>query len=329
MKYTNKGWIAALITAFLWALYALFLKTASTYMDNVNGLVVVLQAMVVGSFFLLILAGPGRLSLDTLRSGYTWSFGTLQILSNIFSFAALSYALSATSQTLLTRFSIVLSVIVILAFERVSKKPSELGFVSVLVGIVTVAYSIDAEHRAISLFWIFLMCLAQVARSRVAQKHKQSNQATGDFKTELRVTGYILAITSGFYALLLFVMMNLGFNIYIPQVIPSATEFFALKPLLFAMCIGAVLMATMRYSELIATKHIGGANFLTVTAFTPLCAFTFQWIFALFNIIPAPITNKFEIIGGFFIVMGAVLLARKEVQKERLNRKSLIKEKIA
>ena len=107
MSHAKQGWIYALITAFLWAAYVIFLKTASTYMENVNGLVVVLQAMVAGSCLLLIFAGPGRLSLETLKSSYTWSFGTLQLLSNIFSFAALTYALSATSLTLLTRFTII------------------------------------------------------------------------------------------------------------------------------------------------------------------------------------------------------------------------------
>jgi diguanylate cyclase (GGDEF)-like protein len=273
--------------------------------------------MIAGSFLLLILAGPGRLSLDTIKNGYTWSFGSLQILSNICTFAALSVALSATSLTLLTRFSIILSVMLTVFIDHKFKVASKAGFSLILLGIIIVSLSIDAESRAIALFWVFFVCLAKVVRSRIASNHKQNNNATGDFKSEMRVAGYILAITSSMYALVLFITMNLGFNEVMPQVIPSKEQFFALKPFLLAVCVGAVIMASMRYTELISTKHIGGTNFLTVMAFVPMLTFPAQYLLSMIGVIPAPQSNVYELTGGILIILGALLLAQKAVSKTR------------
>ncbi|MCP4354672.1 MAG: diguanylate cyclase, partial [Proteobacteria bacterium] len=243
------------------------------------------------------------------------------MMSNIFSFAALSYALSATSLTLLTRFSIVLSVIVSVIFEKNLKVPSRLGVLLILAGTIIVATSINSEVRNIALFWVFLVSVVKVRRSIIASNHKENNAATGDFKSEMRVTGYILAVTSSCYAALLFVTMSLGFAEYMPGVIPTKMEFFALKPLLLAMGAGAVIMASMRYTELISTKHIGGTNFLTVMAFTPLFVYTAQSILGAVQVIPFPHTNIYEVVGGCFIIIGAFLLARKEVVKKKQARK--------
>tara|TARA_Y100000590_G_scaffold303218_1_gene341861 strand:- start:1750 stop:3390 length:1641 start_codon:yes stop_codon:yes gene_type:complete len=323
MSNVKKGWIFAFITAILWAVSAIYLKTMSSYVENVNGLVAVLQSMIAGSFLLLILAGPGRLSLDTIKNGYTWSFGSLQILSNICTFAALSVALSATSLTLLTRFSIILSVMLTVFIDHKFKVASKTGFALILLGIIVVSSSIDAESRAIALFWVFFVCLAKVVRSRIAGNHKQNNNATGDFKSEMRVAGYILAITSSMYALVLFMTMNLGFNEVIPQVIPSKEQFFALKPFLLAVCVGAVIMASMRYTELISTKHIGGTNFLTVMAFVPMLTFPAQYLLSILGIIPAPQSNVYELTGGILIIVGALLLAQKAVKKSRKSKRKL------
>lgn len=323
MSNIKKGWIFAFITAVLWAVSAIYLKTMSSYVEDVNGLVVVLQSMIAGSFLLLILAGPGRLSLDTIKNGYTWSFGSLQILSNICTFAAMSVALSATSLTLLTRFSIILSVMLTVFIDHKFKVSSKPGFALILLGIIIVAISIDPTSRAIALFWVFFVCLAKVVRARIAGNHKQNNNATGDFKSEMRVAGYILAITSSMYALVLFMTMNLGFNEIIPQVIPSKEEFFALKPFLLAVCVGAVIMASMRYTELISTKHIGGTNFLTVMAFVPMLTFPAQYLLSMAGLIPAPQSNIYELTGGILIILGALLLAKKAVSKSKKPKKKL------
>lgn len=323
MSNTRKGWIFALITAVLWAVSAIYLKSMSSYVDNVNGLVVVLESMIAGSFLLLILAGAGRLSLDTIKNGYTWSFGSLQILSNICTFAALSVTLTATSLTLLTRFSIILSVIIAVFVDQKVKVSSKLGFSLICLGLIIVSISLSPEYRYIALFWVFLVCLAKVVRSRVAQSHKQNNKATGDFKAEMRVTGYILAITSLMYALILFITMNLGFNEFMPQVIPSKEEFFALKPFALAVFVGALIMASMRYTELVSTKHIGGTNFLTVMAFVPLLTYPAQYILAVFTSIPSPKTNSYEMLGGLLIISGALLLANKAVNSSKKKPKKL------
>ncbi|HAG52719.1 MAG TPA: hypothetical protein DCL21_02920 [Alphaproteobacteria bacterium] len=317
MANMKKGWIYAYLTALMWAVSAMYLKTISSYVENVNGLVVVLLSMIGGSFLLLIMAGPGRLSIETLKSSYTWSFGTLQILTNLFCFAAYATGLSVIETTLLARSTIVVSIIYLFLVTGKLVIKSKLGVASILLGLALVISTIPMEFRYQGLFWIGLIVVSMVLRTRVAEKHKQSNYATGDYKSEMRVTGYILAITSLIYAFILFSAMKLGFNESMPHIVPNKEMFFSMKPFFLALGVGAVIMAVMRYTELIATKHIGGTNFFTVLAFVPAFTLPVQYVASLFTNIPAPTLLPLEAVGGALIIASAIRIVKKSNNQKR------------
>lgn len=317
MTHMKKGWIYAYLTALMWAMSAMYLKTISSYVDNVNGLVVVLLSMIGGSFLLLIMAGPGRLSIETLKSGYTWGFGTLQILTNLFCFAAYATGLTVIETTLLARSTIIVSILYLFFATGKLVIKSRLGVASIIVGLMMVISTIPMDFRYKGLFWIGLIVTSMVLRTRVAEKHKESNHATGDYKSEMRVTGYILAITSLIYAFILFTAMKLGFNESMPNILPTKETFFAMKPFFLALGVGAVIMAVMRYTELIATKHVGGANFFTVLAFVPALTLPVQYIASVFTNIPAPTLLPLEALGGVLIIAGAIRIVKKSNGKQK------------
>lgn len=318
MTNTKKGWIYAYLTALLWAMSGVYIKVMSSYIENVNGAVIVLLSMVAGSFFLLILAGPGRLSLETIKSKYTWNFGTLLILGHLLVFTTYATTgLSAIDGALLFRITIIVAIIITFFTTGKLIVKSKLGALLICLGCTVILADIPADVRYLVLFWLIISALSMVLRTRVGENHKESKLATGDFRTEMRITGYILAITSSIYALIIFSATVLGISKSLPHIIPTYNEFFALKPILLSIFIGATLMAAMKYTELVATKHIGSTNFFTVLAFVPALTIPTIYTLSLFTDIPFPGLTLCELIGGGFIITGAVLLAKASSKKKK------------
>ncbi len=309
-----KGWLFAFLTAICWAIYAITMRVGMNYFDTINPTVFVLQALIISSFILLLISGVGRLSIDTIRNSFTWTYGTLQILNNVFLMVAFAYALTATSATLLLRVGIII-VAILGVISSKKQQTSSLGILCVAIGLIVVAMGLDAQTRNIAIFLVLLSAITQVMQVRIAANHKENNQATGDVKTELRVTGYIIAVTASVYSLFLFTVVMLNLQAIAPKIIPSMQEVFSLPSLGLATITGIFIISSMKYFEFTSTKHIGSTNFLSVVAFTPLLTFFCEKIALSFGLIQHSDISIYELAGGFLIVSGALLLIRQAIYK--------------
>lgn len=314
------GWIFAGITAFIWAVYSNVLKVGSLYFDNIHPTVFILQSLIVASFVLLLVSGQGRLSTSTLRNPATWIYGTAQILNNMFVMAAFTFAMSATSISLLSRMGIAISALFAL-FAGINEVKSKLGFTLICIGILVVAYGAESTNKPMAIFLIFVSCVFQVIQAKVSSKHKESNLASGDVKSELRVTGYVLAITSTTYAAFLVLASLVNLEQYLPNLMPSLEEILSIQSLCLSIFTGIFVIATMKYFEFFATKTIGGTNFLVVVAFSPLLTIFVEYLIDFAGIISARSINLFDGLGCALIVLGALIKVKKELIESRYKRK--------
>lgn len=312
------GWIFGALTALCWAAYAIIMRVGSTYFDNIHSTSFVLTALISGSFALLIGAGSGRLSISTIRNSFTWQYGTLQIINNVALMAAFSYALTSTSATLLLRAGIVIAAIINLLMSGKSKISNKWGFASVMMGLYLVFSGIDIVGKGIAVLLVLMSAFTQVLQVRTASTHNESVLATGDVKTEMRVTGYILSVTAMVYAITIGAISFAGESELAGLLIPTKDQLLSLDSLSLAFFTGLVIIAPMKYFEFTSTKHIGSTNFLTIVAFTPLLTFSLEGFMQVIDILPMADISFYELAGGTFIIFGVLMLVRSSVKQDRI-----------
>lgn len=314
------GWVFAGITAFIWAVYSNVLKIGSLYFTTIHPTVFILQSLIVASLILLIISGPGRLSASTLRNTATWVYGTAQILNNVFVMAAFTFAMTATSVSLLSRMGIAISALFAL-FAGINEVKSKWGFSLICVGMIVVAFGAEATNKPVAIFLLFLACVFQVIQTKVSSQHKESNMASGDLKAELRVTGYVLSITSVTYVVFLLLANYVNLDALLPQLLPTKEEIISKESLLLALFTGTFVIATMKYFEFYATKTIGSTNFLVVVAISPLLTIFVEYLVDFMGILSARDIGAYDAIGCFLIITGALLKVIKELKIAKQRKK--------
>lgn len=314
------GWVFAGITAFIWAIYSNVLKIGSLYFSTVHPTVFILQSLIIASLVLLLIAGPGRLSASTLRNTATWVYGTAQILNNIFVMAAFTFAMTATSVSLLSRMGIAISALLAL-FAGINEVKSKWGFSLICLGMLVVAYGAEATNKPVAIFLLFLACLFQVIQTKVSSQHKESNMASGDLKSELRVTGYVLSITSVTYVVFLLLANLVNLDELLPKLLPTTEEVLSSESFFLALFTGTFVIATMKYFEFYATKTIGSANFLVVVAISPLLTIFVEYLVDYMGILSARNIGVYDAIGCFLIITGALLKVIHELKLAKYEKK--------
>ncbi|MCP4354793.1 MAG: diguanylate cyclase [Proteobacteria bacterium] len=311
-KKNALGWIYAAATALIWAAYSNVLKIANVYFDNINPIVFILQSLIIASFSLLVISGAGRLSWNTVKNSTTWIYGTAQILNNVCVMGSFAFAISATSLSLLSRMGIIIAALIAgLTGKNVFKK-AKLGFVFILLGLLTVGSGIESSNKGAAIFLIFLACIFQVIQARISKNHKENNSATGDVKTELRVMGYVLSITSTTYVLFLLLASVLNLETLLPNILPSKEEILSIQSLGLAVFTGIFIISAMKYCEFYATKTIGVSNFLVMVAFSPVFTVIIEYLLDFFGVLDARAINLYDGIGGLIIIVGVLLKVRSE-----------------
>ena len=314
------GWCFAGITAFIWAVYSNVLKIGSLYFTTIHPTVFILQSLIVASLVLLLVSGPGRLSASTLRNTATWVYGTAQIFNNIFVMAAFTFAMTATSVSLLSRMGIAISAVFAL-IAGVNEIKSKWGFYLICLGMIVVAYGAESTNKPVAIFLIFLACVFQVIQTKVSSQHKESNLASGDLKSELRVTGYVLSITSVTYVVFLLLANYVNLDILLPKLLPTMDEVLSKESFVLALFTGTFVIATMKYFEFYATKTIGSTNFLVVVAISPLLTIFVEYLVDFMGILSARDVGAYDSIGCFLIILGALLKVIHELKVAKHQKK--------
>lgn len=286
-KYT--GWIQGLFTVLvLWGGSNVYMSYVTQTL-HVNKSVFAFVTFISCSFCLLRYAGHGKLSKETFRSVETWIYGAIMITGY---FVALNLfgLMSATEATILRKISVVLGVIISYVFlARKITKIQLVGVLTILSGVLLVAYNVDSEKAFKAYVLIFLAGLLQTLRMFVAEYHKPHNKAVQekDIKSRCRVIGYVMFVVSSLFGFCLLVISLLANNLPNTEsliYVVNLQDFMNYQTILSALFMGVFMYAPLRFFEFSVTEKIKTENFLALGALSFFATWFWEWITSPFII---------------------------------------------
>ena len=307
----SKGLLLSLITVFLWAIYDVCVRFIIISWQ-VDPLVFVSLTNLFGALTLLVIAGPGRLSAETLKSYHTWSFSSLYLIRDILYIFILGL-ISATEANFLLRSTIILSLLISWgAFNRKPSKHDLIGSLAICFGIFVISLDLPENIRILALFLVGLMSIVHTLVTFISEIHPTSNKAN-TIKDRCRVTGYVLLVTS----LIFITVLYLGSSAKeassasgMPMLnwLPDSKDFVQRHMVLSATLIGITLVAVSNYFYFYATRIAKSEVFLIVTALLPIFTFVLEFLAGSFNLLNVSSITSQDMIAGSIIVGAAMYM---------------------
>ena len=309
----TKGIFLSFITVFLWALYDVCIRFIMHSWD-IDPMVFVSFTNLFGALVLLVIAGPGRLSAETLKSPHTWTFSSLYLLRDIL-YVFILALISATEANFILRLTIVFSLLI--AWASFGRKPSKhdlIGNLFVLGGVCYIALSLDESIRALAIFLLIVMSIVHTLVTVISERHPTSNKAES-IKDRCRVTGYVLLATSFVFLSLLLggalagsSMVESTSNAQLLMLLPDLSSFIDPATILSATVIGLSLVAVSNYFYFYATKLAKSETFLMVTALLPVFTFGLEFLASLFGWLDLTSLSQSDLVAGLVITLAAVYM---------------------
>lgn len=309
----QKGLWLALATVVLWAADNVYMRLAATYWD-VQPLVFSVFMSFMAAVTLLVIAGPGKLGVETLRQPHTWAYSVIVICINIALLYAFKY-FTATQTTLLIRFSVVLSLIVAwMFFARRPGRHDAIGTLVTLAGCGIIIVALPAEMRPLAMFFMVLLSLILTLKTVVTETHPTSNKAE-TIKQRCRTTGYVLLVTSFSFLLLSLMgaaakdsMAGLDAESFLARSLPSLADF-AHAPTVFSALLGGMLIiAAATYSYFYSTRLIKSETFLMVSTLVPVFTYAMEWALSLTGLLEVTTLSTPDLLAGALIVGAAMYM---------------------
>lgn len=328
MSLFASPYILAFITVLLWAVDTVYGRWAVTVL-NVNPAIFSCVSLLAASTVLIIIAGPGKAGLETLRRPHTWAYGMFQIMLSISLNWGLTFV-SATELTFLSRFSIVLAVI--FAWMFLQRKPSWQDAISLCIiglGLYLVAIQTAPEGRIPGLLCILGVALFQTLRTMIAEVHPEAVQAQ-NIKSRCRVTGYVLLVTS--FCLLSLTVAGAALKLTLAddptmlQAIPVLAsmpdwqDVLRKETIYSAVLFGGTILPLAMYLYFYVARLVKTEVFMSMIAFLPFFTYLAENILANAGILKPTIIPPSLLMCGAIIVLGAIFMIygrHKAAQSQR------------
>ena len=321
MIMTYKAWLLAVFSiTVLWGLGNLAVGYSSKILEA-NGIVYTCSLFFSASWVLLLYAGHGPLSKETLRSLDTWGYGLVLIVGFLLSFAIFSHV-TAAEGALLQRSSIVASLVSSWFFlSRSIGRYQIIGSVLVFAGVIWVSSGVNIEHRATIYGLVFLFAFLQAARVFIAEfhkPHKVASQKSNDPKSRCRVVGYVMFVV----AMLFMIPSLLGAVVHhqtgqlIMSNMPTLQDFLHPEAVLFGLFVGAVIIAPIRLIEFASSQEIKSENYLALAAISPFSTLFWEWFTHPLTGLSLKDFTMNDVMSGLLITFGGILAAYGGVKKK-------------
>ena len=306
------GVVLSFITVFLWSLESVFSRYAVTVWE-VQPFAYTSLSLFIGALALLVVSGPGNLGISTIKQPHTWAFSVFDILTLMFFVLSVQF-ITATESNFLNRVSIPITVLATWLF--LARRPHRWdlpGLLVVLAGLGLVAAGVDEDVRWQAFGLCFLVGISQTARTLIAETHPTSNMAE-NIKDRCRTSGYVLYVASLMFMLVLMALAGLrqaqpdaaasGFWQHVPQL----ADFFHTPTLLLSAFFGVVLVSSMTYFYLYASRVAKSELFMFILVFLPLVTFAVEYGVSLAGLLDVSAIRTAMLLPGGLIVLGALLM---------------------
>ncbi|MCP4354058.1 MAG: EamA family transporter, partial [Proteobacteria bacterium] len=308
----KSGWLHALfIAAIAYPITSMTVKVVSSYTDT-NILVYTTFMMLSCSASLLIISGPGELSISTLKRPETWIYALLQIFSYILLLLSMKY-ISATEGAALGKMGgLCVFILSILFLNQRSNKYENIGAFVVFLGFYFIisSTSLPAESKAILTIIVIARALVQCGQKMITEVHK-TNRKANSFKSQIRVTGFIMAISSFafFMFLLIIAFFKTGNNISFFETFPVLTDFLNLQAFGLGLFLGALIISSSKYCEFYAGKTIGSKYLTSISSLELIFIFALEHALSKFNLIEPRAISRSTFIALALVFFGSIVIS--------------------
>lgn len=290
-----------------------------------------MQAMVFGSLALLVLARPGPLALETIRSVGTWVYAVLFLAGNVALFYTLQYVDIITAGFLKTSsilFSLVLAAVFLGRYSMNKKKA--VGIAGIITGLVVLIAQMPPHLTGPALAICLGAGLITTLSAFTQELHEASNKTKGIISHELRVTGFTIGITALVFlvVILLGAMLKTQFGVPVPGVFtPSPAQMVSRESMLLALVYGVFLLSSIRFLLFYWIKRIKTETYLVLAAMLPFGAIVADLVGDWLGLVPMVGLTPLQLAAGGLIVASALLVQysgaahRREKRRAKFRRK--------
>ena len=314
-----EGWLAAFFNVFvLWGVNSVILGFAAKTL-GAHGMVYTASMFLSAAFMLLLYAGPGPFSRETIRSLDTWAYGFSLIFGFLVLFELFSHV-TAAEGALLQRFSIVATALAGAFF--MSQKMALykiIGMCLVTGGIVLIWYGVPQAELVSVIGLVVLFAFIQAARVIIAQIHKSHTAALSQtapqkgniLKTRCRIVGYVMFVVA-----LLFLAGGFlagAVHHYTGEFIfmgaPTLAEFTRAESLLAGLLAGVFLAGPIRLLEFYSAQKIKAENFLAITCLGAFATLFWEWLTSPLTGLSLKEFTTPDLLAGALITIGGGVFA--------------------
>lgn len=312
-------WIAFL-SQFFWAMSDVFSRIALNVV-GVHSVIYACVSLFMAASVLVIVAGPGKGGLETIRAPQTWVYGFFHILMQIFQ--AYCYTLVTTTEgNLLFRLTLILSIFS--SWLILHRKPifsDYLGMGAIMAGLFYIASGLPEDIRPLALFSVFCTSVCYVILTMLAETHPVYKE-TDDIKSQSRVVGYVLMVSS-----LFFLIAFMGAS-YVGQTLPEADKaFFTLLPhwedfynpkaIITSVLGGLIFVATAKYFYFYAAHKVNTENYLLIACFIPVITLFLEYLAHLISPLDISGISSGDLMAGAVITLGALFMVVMRQKKQK------------
>jgi hypothetical protein len=319
----QQGLMLSFVAVALWALNAVVKRFIAVHY-TVEPIIFTCVSLLAAALMLILIAGPGRLGVVTLKKPQTWAYGFFEILVGI-AHLSLLMLVSSTEASFLTRLSVFFSLMAAwLFFERQPKSGDTIGSLIIVLGIACIIAQMRPD-LIIPVVLVTVFCeLAVTARTLCAETHPTSNQAES-IKERCRVTGYVLMVCSFFFIALTLLLAwaksatvtTDATFVAVFGLVPNLADFKHAPTLLFGILYGAGLLAVTRYYYFYAARVAKSENLLAMGVLAPFITFGFEWGASRFGLLDISTVNLQVFAWGLLSLAGAVLMLWLRYQRDK------------
>lgn len=316
-EYLSKGYGYAYATVILWAMYNVIAKVGVTF--HVHPAIFVAVGMIASATALMVYAGPGRLSFDSVTKPHTIFYALLNLLEHVFTLYLFMYVASSEG-SLMQRMNIAFAVLIAMFMGRRQSANGLVGLLLVQVGVVGFMTQIDSGVKVQAISWLVVVVACQTIKTFISETHPTSNNAR-NYKEHARVTAFVTFVSAFVFLFALFVASTFrevgAVSGGIAELLPVYSDFFHPATFLIALVFGVLNDAPAGYCYFYATKTIKSENFFSIAAFIPLVTYGMEWVLYHFGILTIKIFTPIEWMFIAFIIGGSVVMSVSKVKNKR------------
>jgi len=295
-------------------LYNLYIKFVGINFD-IRPFTFPFYYLVGNALTMMILAGPGRFALDTVKNIGTWIYGVSYLLSFVVDIYLIRYV-SSTELSILLRLTVPICIALSFVFnKRVPNKYDLISTITILIAMSVIFAMQDPAY----LWNIFFLCVALAALEAmgyfIPENHSTNEKAIKEsgIRGQMRVISFATFITSSlmFFVLIAICFIDSYFDIFtklgFSEKLVQFSDFFHGPTVLTGIVFGCIFAPFIRFFQWSASYKITSEGVLTILAIIPLVTFLLEW--ALVSTGIAPSSYLFESDKAYILLALSIFMA--------------------